>query len=103
MPAPRPRPRDDANSPLLITMNASRTLLAAPRRQAGVNPDGGKELRVGRGHDGGHRAAGRQTGDVDPPRINAVLLHHRVRHAGDQGRFATAALLVVVLEPVPAA
>jgi hypothetical protein len=39
-------------------------------------------------HDGGHGRTRRQASDVDATRIDAVLLHHRLCHAGDQGRLA---------------
>ena len=68
-----------------------------------MHADSGIQLRVGVAQDRRHRAAGGQPRGVDPVRIDRMLLHHLPRHAGQQRRLAASALLVAVLEPVPAA
>ena len=41
----------------------------------GVHPDRRVQVGVGRGHDGGHGAAGGQPGDVDTSRIDDEVAH----------------------------
>ena len=68
-----------------------------------MHADGGKQFRVGVAQDGGHRATGRQPGDIDPAGVDRVTGHHVAHHGREQRGFAASTLLMAVLEPVPAA
>ena len=67
-----------------------------------VDADGRVELRVGRAHDGGHCAAGRQSSHIDLTRVDTVAIHDFARHAGEDCRLALVSALVAALKPVPA-
>ena len=41
--------------------------------ETGVHADRGVEVGIGRGHDRGRRPAGREPGDVDPPRVDRIV------------------------------
>ncbi len=69
-----------------------------------VHTDGGEQLRVGRGQHHGHRAAGRDPGDVNPFRVDApprALGQHAADDPGENGRFTLLAELMPGAEPVP--
>ena len=51
-----------------------------------VDADGGVEVRVGIGDDGGHRAPGGHPGDVDASGRDVVLPDNLTRDPGDDGR-----------------
>ena len=70
--------------------------------EAGMHADRGVEIGVGRAHDGRRRAAGREPGDIDAPRVDRVVAHDLAGDAGDQRGLARVALLVARAEPVPA-
>ena len=70
--------------------------------QAGMHADRGVEVRIGEAHDGRLRAARRESGDEDAPRVHGVVAHHFPGDAGDQRGLAAAAPLVARVEPVPA-
>ena len=67
-----------------------------------MHADRGVEIGVGHAHDGGSRATGRQSGDIDPFGIDRVVAHDLPRDARDQRGLALAMLLVARAEPVPA-
>ena len=69
--------------------------------EAGVDADGGIEVRVAHPHDHRHRPAGRQPGYVHPPSIEVVGAHDLARDVSDDRRFATTPVLVGRLEPIP--
>ena len=70
--------------------------------KAGMDADRSVQVGIRRCHDGGGRAAGRQARDVDALRIDRMIPHDLAGDAGDQRRFAAAALLVAGAKPVPA-
>jgi hypothetical protein len=51
---------------------------------------------------GSRRRAGGESGDIDPLRVDRVVAHGLARDSGDEGGFATVALLVTGAEPIPA-
>src|SRR5215475_911449 len=53
------------------------------------------------GHDRGHGAARGEAGNVDAAGVDRVLVDDVFGEPRDQGRLATAAVLVFGLEPVP--
>ena len=67
-----------------------------------MHADRGVEIGVGHAHDGGGRATGRQSGDIDAFGIDRVVAHDLPRDARDQRGLALAVLLVARAEPVPA-
>src|SRR5205807_10543164 len=72
-------------------------------RDARVHPDRRVQVWVGRGHDGGHRAAGGKPGDVDASRVDEEIAHDLAGDAGDDRRLARIGLLISRGEPVPIA
>lgn len=71
-------------------------------RQAGEDRSAGKPVRIDREQHGRHRAACRQSADVDALTVEAVTLDHRVDHLRDRQRFAGIAPGVAGFEPVEA-
>src|SRR3954451_6962485 len=71
-------------------------------RAAGDRCDAGVDVRVGRAQDDGHVRTGRDTLDVDAAGIDALRARDFTGSAGDNGRLARAAALVLWQEPVPA-
>jgi hypothetical protein len=67
-----------------------------------VHADSSEKLGVGGRENSRHRAARRQARDKDAGLVNVVHSHYLARHARDDGRFASPALLVCGLEPIPA-
>ena len=75
----------------------------APIRDAGNDRSPGEDLRIGREHHRGHRAAGRQSCGVDPAGVESVVGLHLVDHLLDRQRLARLAGGVADLEEVEAA
>jgi hypothetical protein len=69
--------------------------------EAGMDTDGGIEIRVAHPHNGGHRSAGRQPSHVHPSSVEVVGAHDMARNTGNDGGFAMAPVLVGRLEPIP--
>ena len=67
-----------------------------------MDPDGRVQIGVGRCHDGGGRPARRQTGDVDPLRVDRIVPHDLASDARDQRRLPAVPLLLARAKPVPA-
>ena len=85
-----------------MAANAEGMSRAAPQARPECTPIAAIEVGVGVAHDRGRRAARREPGDIDPPRIDRVVAHDLARDARDQRRLPLAALLVALAEPVPA-
>ena len=75
---------------------------AAPCGKPGVDAGRGVEIGIGRGHDRGHRAAGRQARHIDAGRVDGKLGHDGAGEAREDRRLARRRALVGELEPVPA-
>ena len=100
---PRGSPCRHARTSGLHRHQCARQIRGGAGGEARMNPDGRIDLGVGLSHDRGHRAACRQAGDEDAARIDVVPSDHVLGHVGQDGGFSAAALLMAVLEPVPAA
>ena len=70
---------------------------------AGMHAGRGIQVGIGRCHDGGHRTAGGEPGDVHAGRIDRKLLRDLTGDAGDDRRLAGTGALVGWLKPVPVA
>ncbi len=70
--------------------------------QTGMHADRRVQIGIRVSHDGRSRPAGREARDVDAARIDRMAEQYPPRDAGDQGRLARIAPLIVRAEPVPA-
>ena len=60
------------------------------------------DVGIGGEHDGGHRAAGRETGDEHAATVDPVIDDHFLDHVADRHRLASPALDVAGAKPVEA-
>ncbi|KAF1858297.1 hypothetical protein Lal_00014798 [Lupinus albus] len=78
-------------------------VLAAARRESGVDADGGIQLGEFGAEDGRHRTARGQAGRIHARRVHAVFRHDVARHARQDRGLAAVARALGGVEPVPAA
>src|SRR5215212_3079694 len=91
-----------ARPPLKHALERLADIAGAAIGQPGDDRARGKHLRIGRQHYVGHRATGREPGDVHTRAVDTVRTNRFLDHLADRERLAPVAPRIARYEPVEA-